>query len=271
VGAALADGADLEGAQAMELSEHAARNRDEWNAWAAEYVEAGHNAWSREEITWGMTRVPEARVNALPPVEDKDVLEAGCGTAYVSAWLARRGARPTGIDVSDEQLATARRFQQEFGLEFPLEHGSAEQLPFADESFDLVVSEYGASIWADPYLWIPEAARVLRPDGHIVLLVNGTVLVLCLPELDADLPAGTRFQRPYFGMHRFEWPDDNAVDFHLGYGDWIRLFGDNGFEVEELVELQGDDDAPPSRHNLFTPAWASRWPAEQIWRARKVA
>jgi SAM-dependent methyltransferase len=210
-------------------------------------------------------------VNALPSVEGKDVLEAGCGTAYVSAWLARRGARPTGIDVSDEQLATARRFQQEFGLEFPLVHGSAEALPFPSESFDLVVSEYGASIWADPYVWIPEAARVLRPGGHIVLLVNGTVLVLCLPELDADLPAGTRFQRPYFGMHRFEWPDDNAVDFHIGYGDWIRLFGDNGFEVEDLIELQGDEDAPASRHNLFTPAWASRWPAEEIWRARKTA
>ena len=115
----------------------------------------------------------------------------------------------------------------------------------------------------------PEAARVLRPGGHIVLLVNGTLLVLCMPELEADLPAGTRFQRPYFGMHRFEWPDDDSVDFHLGYGDWIALFGANGFEVEDLVELQGDPAAQPSRHNLFTPAWAAQWPAEEIWRARK--
>jgi SAM-dependent methyltransferase len=270
MGAPLADGADLEGAQAVDLSEHAARNREEWNRWAAEYVEAGRRNWSAAEITWGMTNVAETRVKALPPLEGKDVLEAGCGTAYVSAWLARRGARPTGIDVSDEQLATARGFQQEFGLEFPLVHGSAEALPFADESFDLVVSEYGASIWADPFVWIAEAARVLRPEGHIVLLVNGTVLVLCLPELDADLPAGTRFQRPYFGMHRFEWTEDDSVDFHLGYGDWIRVFGEHGLEVEALIELQGEPDAPPSRHNLFTPEWASKWPAEEIWRARKT-
>jgi SAM-dependent methyltransferase len=188
----------------------------------------------------------------------------------VAARLARRGARVTGIDVSEEQLATARRFQREFGLEFPLVHGSAESLPFDDESFDLVVSEYGASIWADPYVWIPEAARVLRPGGHIVFLVNGTMLVLCFPELDADLPAGTRFQRPYFRSHRYEWPDDNSVNFHLGYGAWIALFRANGFEVEELAELQGRPDAQPSRHNLFTPAWAAQWPAEEMWRARKL-
>jgi SAM-dependent methyltransferase len=254
----------------MELSEHAARNRAEWNTWAVEYVDAGRRNWSTDEIGWGITKIPENEVRVLPEVAGRDVLEAGCGTAYVSAWLARRGATVTGIDVSDEQLATARGFQQEFGLEFPLVHGSAEDLPFPAESFDLVVSEYGASIWADPYVWIPEAARVLRLGGHVVLLVNGTPLVLCLPELDADLPSGTQFQRPYFDMHRFEWPDDDSVDFHLGYGDWIRLFTDAGFEVEALVELQGKPDGKASRHNLFTPEWASKWPAEEIWRARKT-
>jgi SAM-dependent methyltransferase len=254
----------------VELSEHAARNRAEWNRWASEFVEPGRRAWASDEIRWGMTRVPEREARVLPDVADKDVLEAGCGTAYVSAWLARRGARPTGIDVADEQLVTARRFQQEFGLEFPLVQGSAEQLPFDDESFDLVVSEYGASIWADPYVWIPEAARVLRPGGHIVLLVNGTLLVLCMPDLEADFPTGTRFQRPYFGMRRFEWPDDDSVDFHLGYGDWIRLFRDSGFEVEALVELQGAADGPLSHHNIFTPEWATKWPAEEMWRARKT-
>ena len=89
----------------------------------------------------------------------------GCGTGYVSSWLARRGARPVGIDNSQEQLATARRLQREHGIKFPLHHGDAEHVPFPDASFDLVISEYGASIWADPYAWIPEAARVLRPGG----------------------------------------------------------------------------------------------------------
>ena len=262
----------------MNVSEHAERNRAEWNRCAAEYVRPGHRAWASDEISWGITGVAETTVRVLPDVAGKDVLEAGCGTAYVSAWLARRGARVIGLDLSDEQLASARRFQEEFGLEFPLVEASAEDMPFADGSFDLVVSEYGASIWADPYAWIPEAARVLRPGGELVFLVNGTILMLCMPDLEPvapDLggpePAGTLLLRPYFGMHRFEWRDTTAVDFHLGYGDWIRLFGQNDLVAEDFVELQGRPDADPSHFHLFTPEWATKWPAEEIWRVRKRA
>ena len=111
-------------------------------------------------------------------------------------------------------------------------------MPLPDESFDLVVSEYGASIWGDPYLWIAEAARLLRPGGELVFLVNGTVLMLCSPDAEPVEPAGTELLRPYFGMHRFEWVDDTSVDFHLGYGDWIRVLTSHGFEVERLVELR---------------------------------
>ena len=76
----------------------------------------------------------------------KDVIELGCGTAYVSAWLARRGARVVGVDNSAAQLATARRLQREHGLAFTLIHGNAEQEPYPDASFDLAISEYGACL-----------------------------------------------------------------------------------------------------------------------------
>ena len=170
-----------------------------------------------------------------------DAIELGCGTGYVSAWLARRGARPVGIDNSEAQLATARRFQQEFGLEFPLLHGNAEEVPFPDGSFDLAISEYGASIWCDPYRWIPEAARLLRPGGRLVFLVNSVLLMLCVPD-DEDAPATDRLLRPYFGMHRFEWPDDDSVEFHLPHGEMIALLRDTGFEVEGLTEIRPPED-----------------------------
>jgi ubiquinone/menaquinone biosynthesis C-methylase UbiE len=96
-----------------------------------------------------------------------DAIELGCGTAYVSAWLLQRGAPPVGIDNSAPQLASPRRFQQEFRPRVPLLHGNAEAVPLPDESFDLPISEYGASIWCDPYAWIPEAARLLRPGGQL--------------------------------------------------------------------------------------------------------
>jgi hypothetical protein len=107
----------------------------------------------------------EAKVGMLIDVEGLDTIELGCGTGYVSAWLARRGARPVGLDNSPVQLATARQFQSELGLPFPLIQGNAGRTPFPDRSFDYAISEYGAAIWWDPYAWIPEAARSFGRAG----------------------------------------------------------------------------------------------------------
>jgi SAM-dependent methyltransferase len=59
--------------------------------------------------------------------------------------------------------------------------------PFADARFDLAISEYGASIGCDPYAWIPEAARLLRPGGQLIFLVNSALLMLAVP-LRQDTP-----------------------------------------------------------------------------------
>src|SRR6266436_1960421 len=156
-----------------DLLEHVARNRAHWDDLARQYVEAGERGWARVEPAWGIWQVPEAELQILPDsLAGKDAIELGCGTAYVSAWLSRRGARVVGIDNSEAQLATARGLQQQHGLEFPLLHGNAEAVPFPHESLDFAISEYGACIWGDPSCWIPEAARLLRPSGHLVLLTN---------------------------------------------------------------------------------------------------
>ena len=75
--------------------------------------------------------------------------------------------------------------------------------------------------------------------------------------------------RDYFGMHRFEWPDDQSVEFHLGYGDMIRLLRDNGFEVEDLIEVRPPKDATTT-YPFVTLEWSRRWPCEEVWKARKV-
>jgi SAM-dependent methyltransferase len=247
-----------------------ARNRVYWDEVSApRYADRGRRAWARDEISWGIFGVPERELMALPDVQGLDVIELGCGTAYLSAWLARRGARVTGIDNSEEQLKTARALQSEHRLSFPLIHGNAEAVPLPDASFDLAVSEYGASIWADPYRWIPEASRLLRPGGELVFLVNGTLFVLTVPETDDEGPAAERLLRPYFGMHRFDWPGESGVEFYLGYGDWIRLLRANDFEVIDLIEIRAPAGAT-TRHELVDPAWARQWPAEEIWKARKT-
>jgi SAM-dependent methyltransferase len=248
------------------LPDHVAANRRVWDAWAADYVEAGERSWAGEPA-WGLFGIPETEAGVLPAsVEGLDTIELGCGTGYVSAWLARRGARPVGIDNSERQLATARRLQAEHGVAFPLHHGNAEQTPFDDDSFDLAISEYGASIWCDPRVWIPEAARILRPGGELIFLVNSVLAVLCLGDLATDV-AGDRLMRPQRGMHRFDWPDDDSIEFHLSHGEQLRLLRSCGFEVEDIIELYADPSAT-TRYTFMTAEWASQWPVEEVWRAR---
>lgn len=247
--------------------DHVKRNRAVWDEWAKNFVAQGEAAWARETPTWGIFGVPEAEVGMLPDdLDGKDAIELGCGTAYVSAWMARRGARVVGVDNSQAQLDTARRLQQRHGLDFPLLHGNAETLPYPDASFDFAVSEYGASIWADPYRWVPEAARVLRPGGCLTFLVNSYLLSLCMPPED-DAAATDRLLRPAFGMHRIEWPD-RSINFYLPHGDWIRLLRRSGFEIEDLIELRPHEGAT-SPYPFVTFEWARQWPCEEVWKVRR--
>ena len=254
-----------------DLPEHVAANREAWDRYALDYVDPGRRAWASTEPSWGIWGIPERELQLLPnDLEGKDVIELGCGTGYVSAWLARRGARPVGIDNSPAQLESARRFQHEFGLEFPLHLGNAEATPFADGSFDFAISEYGAALWADPYRWIPEAARLLRPGGQLVFLTTGLLMQLAVEEYVKDDPAKASLRRPLFDMYRTIWPDDTSVEFHLPHGAWIRLLRDSGFDIERLVEIQAPADAVDNAsHSHVTAHWARQWPSEEVWVVRK--
>ncbi len=251
-----------------DLPDYAQRNRAMWDEWAAKYVASGERGWADDAPDWGIWGVPEAQVGMIPDdIAGRDAIELGCGTAYVSSWLARRGARVVGIDNSAAQLATARRLQAEHGLSFPLLHGNAGAVPYPDASFDFAISEYGACLWADPYRWVPEAARLLRPGGRLRFLVNSMLMILCTPAEDG-VAASEQLLRPAFGLHRVEWPTDDGVEFHLTHGEWIRLLRQCGFEIEALLELR----PPPgstTRYPFVTLEWARQWPCEDVWMVRK--
>ena len=130
----------------MAEPEYVALNRASWTKANAEYTDrAAREEWSREGISWGQWHQPEGEIRMLPDLSGKDVVELGCGTAYFGAWLKRAGARRVvGIDVTPAQLDTARRMDAEFDVGLELIEANAEHVPLADESFDVVVSEYGA-------------------------------------------------------------------------------------------------------------------------------
>ena len=243
-------------------------NVEDWTRANAEYTDArAEQAWAEDEVTYGVFHVTETELKALPDVAGKDVVELGCGTAYFGAWLKKRGAaRVVGVDPTPAQLATARRCNKKFGLGLEFVEAFGEDVPLPDESFDFVFSEYGASIWADPYKWIPEAARLLRDGGELFFLCNSTLAILCSP--DDDVPTTETLQRPQFGMFRFQWPD-SGIEYHLAHGEWIRLLRANGFEILDLIEIQAPVGAGSHpQYDYVTPEWGRRWPAEEIWRAR---
>jgi len=251
----------------MSSSDYVGQNVAYWTARNAEYTDkSAEQAWAAAEITWGVWQTPESQLEILGDVDGLDIVELGCGTAYFSAWLAKRGARVVGVDPTPAQLETARRLQAETGIEFPLIEATGEAVPLPDASFDIVHSEYGASIWADTYKWIPEAARVLRPGGRLVFLRNATLQLLCM-ELDGVVE---RLVRPQRDLHRLEWEDTKEVEFHLPHGKLIDLLRESGFDVERLVELYPGSDARTHEYYAYVSVeWAQKWPSEEIWVARK--
>lgn len=255
-----------------DLPRHASENRAYWNAMAHDWVAAGERAWGQAEPTWGTWGVPEHDLEMLPlDMRGMRAVELGCGTGYVSAWMARRGAEVTGIDLSEGQLATARRLASEHGVAIALVHGSAEATPFADGTFDFAISEYGAAIWCDPDVWVAEAHRILRPGGRLVFLGNHPLAHVCAP-LDGSRVT-ERLERPYFGMRELDWTgvevDPGGVEFCLGHADWHALFRRVGFVVEDYREPQPPEGAANDAFGVPV-AWARRWPSEQVWKVRKA-
>ena len=254
----------------MAESDYVAINREGWTRANAEYTDAyARDAWAQEEITWGKWKLPESEVRMLPDTEGKDIVELGCGTAYFGSWLKRAGAkRVVGVDVTPAQLETARRMNAEFelGLEFREENAERTSLP--DASFDLVFSEYGASIWCDPALWIPEAARLLRPGGELLFMRGSTIQVLCMPD---EGSVTEHLARPQKGIYRLEWSDDDpGVEFHPSTSEMFGILRSNGFELTDFRELSAPDNAVDHEYYSHVPAeWAKRWPDEEIWRLRK--
>jgi ubiquinone/menaquinone biosynthesis C-methylase UbiE len=248
-----------------ESSTRIAANVAQWTKTNAEFTAgAAERAWAQDEITWGVFGVPD---EWLGDVAGIDVVELGCGTAYFSARLARRGARPVGVDPTPAQLATARGMMQQTRIEFPLVEAPGESVPLPDASFDLAISEYGASLWANPSDWVGEAARLLRPGGRLLFLTTSMLAQLCSPESDQD-QIQSRLLRPQFVPWEVHWPGYEGTEYYLSHGDWIRVLREHGFVLDALHELRPPPDAT-TRYDWMSLEWARRWPCEEIWVARR--
>lgn len=235
-------------------------NRALWTLVNHRYTAAAARAmWAREGVRWGLFGRPDS---VLPPVAGARVVELGAGTAFFSAALARAGAHPIAVDLNEDQLATAAACQADFGLCFPLIQADAAAVPLRTGCADLVVSEHGASVWCDPVQWVPEAARLLKPGGVLVFLVNSPLSTMCVPEAGPATPA---LQRPFSALGRMTF---DGIEYHPSHADWISVLRANRFVVEALHELTAESANQQAFYEIADADWAQQWPAEDLWVAR---
>ena len=256
----------------MSLKDNQVSNREAWQQFAERYREPAEKAWKTNDPNWGIWQISDSKLNLLPnDLRGMKCIELGSGAGYVSSWMARRGAEVIGIDPTPNQLETARRLEREHQLGVEFVEGFAESLPFPDSTFDFAISEYGASLWADPYEWVPEASRVLKPGRQLVFITNHAFAICCIPdEEDENAPLSEQLERPYLGLYKTKWKfSSEEIEFHLPHGEWIKLLIANGFIVERLLEIGATSDSK-SRYPWADSEWASKWPTEEVWCVRKV-
>lgn len=213
-------------------------NRRWWDTDADDY-HARHGEFLGEaRFVWCPEDLDEADAGLLGDVAGRDVLEVGCGSAPCARWLAGRGARPVGLDLSGGMLRHAVETGRRTGPEVPLVQADAERLPFLDGSFDLACSAFGAVPFvADPGAVMREVARVLRPGGRWVFAVNHP-LRWAFP--DDPGPAGLIVATSYFDRTPYVEVDGGGrptyVEHHRTLGDRIRDVVAAGLVLTDLVE-----------------------------------
>ena len=241
-----------------------------WEADSADYQARNASQLNRwDDVFWGTWGIPEDEIHALGDVMGLRTLELGCGAGQFGINLVKRGANVIGLDFSANQLSAARANVVETGERFPLVRASAEELPFADKSFDLVVCDHGATSFTDPHVTIPECARVLRSGGTLAFNIATPWVAVCWP--DDENPPDRELHRPYFELGRSETEEDGttSVEWYLGYGEMIRIFHRAGLVVEDLIELRPAPDATTTYTTYTTLEWARDFPGDHIWKLRK--
>jgi SAM-dependent methyltransferase len=237
--------------RASTAAETARANRRWWDAEADGY-QAEHGEFLRDDgFVWCPEGLDEADAHLLGAVEGRWVLEIGCGAAQCSRWLAGRGARAVGVDLSLRQLEHSRRLDRAargHGVSVPVAVADATRLPFPDASFDLACSAYGAVPFvADSAAVMREVFRVVRSGGRWVFSVTHPIR---WGFRDDPGPGGLVAHDSYFDRTPYVEEDARGgavyVEHHRTIGDRVREIVAAGWRLIDLVEPEwpGDHDRP---------------------------
>jgi SAM-dependent methyltransferase len=241
------------GRRAVSRAEASRASRGWWDGEADDY-QAEHGEFLRDDgFIWCPEGLDEADAHLLGEVAGRNVLEVGCGAGQCGRWLAAQGASVAGFDLSHRQLQHSRRIDLSTGGALPVVQADAEVLPFADGSFDLACSAFGALPFvADAGAVLSEVHRVLRPGGRFVFSVSHPIR-WAFP--DDPGPGGLTADRSYFDRTPYvEFFDDGVpsyVEHHRTMGDWVALIVSSGLTLTGLVEPEW-----PEGHEQVWGGWS---------------
>jgi SAM-dependent methyltransferase len=224
-------------------TETARANRRWWDADADHYLAEHGEFLGDADFVWCPEGLRERDARLLGELAGRRVLEVGCGAAMCARWLSTQGADVVGLDLSAGMLRHAVAAATRTGVAVPLVQAGAESLPFADASFDLACSAFGAVPFvADSAGVMREVARVLRPGGRWVFATTHPIRWV-FP--DDPGPDGLVAQMPYFDRTPYVEIDAGGtpiyVEHHRTLGDRVREIATAGLVLTELIEPEWPD------------------------------
>jgi len=199
-------------------------------------------------------------VARLDPKPEQKILDLATGTGWTSRLVAGRGANVIGVDIASELLVAATGRARKEGLEIEYQIGDAEQLPFADQAFDGVISTFGVMFASNPEAVAVELARVCKRRGRIALATW--------------LPGGGVFKM-FQVMRAFMPPPPSSAlpsPFEWGSMDRVRalLAGDFDLQFEEGVATYFARDGSAAWDTFVTGYGPTKTLAKSLDDSRRV-
>jgi len=247
-----------------------AANRRWWDADAEDYLAEHGDFLGLVDFVWCPEGLRESEAGLLGDVAGRRVLEVGCGSAPCARWLADHGAQVIGLDLSVGMLRQAVDAARETGICVPLVQADATRLPFADRSFDLACSAFGAVPFvADSAAVMREVVRVLRPGGWWVFAVTHPMRWI-FPDDPGE--AGLTVAQSYFDRTPYVEVDGlgqpTYVEHHRTLGDRVREIVAAGLTLEDLIEPEWPPDLDRN-WGQWSPLRGALYPGTAIFCCRR--